>query len=1595
METNACHYNLTKIQNNIAGENVYLDSYPAQIHFLMIDKCNVKCIMCGGDYFRSKTGRMITLEKFKTMAANLKLENAKAIVLAGAGDPLLNKDVVPIIQYVKQTYPHISITITTNGLALLPSLSERLIESGVDLVNISINSATRGTYKRIMQVDGFETVCKNAKAFADQRNRSGKPIAFQFSAAINELNIKELPRLVELGKEVGINSINLFYTRFYPERIRHLNIDDPANRLENSASLFFHQQLSDETVIQAKTMAHRHGIAFSHEPLFQEHAAPCACTWPMIQLMVGFDGEIYPCGGSEVHFREKVEGGVYDFGNALQNPVDTFWNNELYRALRISSRQGDVCIVPECHCCANTINPNDIRSHIMEWDADGAADCAVPSQSLDGTACSSCSSEPASPLISVIVPTFNRPRQLVVAVQSILEQTYRNFEIVVVNDCGADVEAVISPLNTRNNITYVKHGKNQGLGAARNTGIRNSSGQYIALLDDDDIFFPSHLETAVKELNESLPVVYTDAVRATYEKKGDGYELTGKHIPYSIDFDRNKLLLTNISPVNCFVFDKSLALKAGLFNETLTTLEDWDFWIRLSALTPFRHIKIPTVQVNWRTDGTTMTSSLQSEFQKNREAIYHKNRHAINAIPNADEIMAEFAAIWSADSGNSSQIVHLNEPATKDLVSIVILTFNQLEYTKECVESLKRWTPEPHEVVFVDNASRDGTTKWLERLVRDNKNYKLIKNKENAGFARGCNQGIAASQGEFILLLNNDVVVSEGWLSGLLGCLNHAPNAGIVGPMTNCIDGPQQVFSEEYRSVKDLNAYATRFRTKYRHRRIQLRRIIGFCMLFRRTLVEQIGMLDESFGIGNFEDDDFCVRAALAGHKNYIAGDVFIHHYGSRSFSGNRIDSGSLMSVNIKIFEEKWTGLDPRTPLGKKVLALEVIAKTETSNQKGDLEQAVAALIEAIRYAPEEKEIYYQLAGILMDAKLYNEALDAVDSISPAAKGDLRYLEIIAYCKDSLGKDVGELTDGILEKDQSYAPALNLKGVLAHKQGNDGSAEDFLLKAIAADPGYGEPYTNVGLLKWAAGEHDEALDYLEKGFILSPTTQDNIALYHSAVTEMKRFSRAEGLARDAVALHPANKRILFFLIDTLINQDKYERAMDEIENAMLTIGIDEGILSAALEIRNRVGIKKIDESKNRGTLSLCMIVKDEEKHIARCLLSAKPVVDEMIVVDTGSRDKTKDIAKAYGARVFDFSWTNDFSNARNHSLSLATGDWVLVLDADEVISYRDYDALERIVRKKPARAIAYSMATRNYTNEVTAKGWTANDRKYTKEQAGTGWFPSYKVRLFVNDKRIAFQNPVHEFVEASLEREGIGVKLLDIPVHHYGRFDRNKLLAKGREYFLLGIEKIEQMKGDIKALKELAVQASELGEFETGVELWKKVIDLDRNDPAAFLNISYAYMKMGKYEEALSMSRRATELDPTMKEAVLNYAGSELIVGEISKAISALKNLMQTDPDYPPALALAGAAYYVGGQKEKGFRFLERLRKKGFNCAEFLEEQYYGVVTQGKLDQGLSLLEVAMRTGNITKDTHRLFAECQARQDTYPAEWEEVLSQTV
>jgi GT2 family glycosyltransferase/Flp pilus assembly protein TadD len=709
-------------------------------------------------------------------------------------------------------------------------------------------------------------------------------------------------------------------------------------------------------------------------------------------------------------------------------------------------------------------------------------------------------------LISVIVPTFNRPHMLKEALGSILSQTYRDFEIIVVNDSGTDVSQLIQNFQDPR-IKYFQQKRTTGPAAARNTGIKNAAGRYIALLDDDDIFYPQHLATAAEALNDQYPVVYTDAVRASYAKCGDTYTLIRKSVPYSMEFDRNKLLIGNIAPINCFVFDKQLALKAGLFNESLGTLEDWDFWIRLSSLKPFKHIAQATVQVNWRKDGTTLTSSLGHEFKKNREKIYKKYQNEIKQIPNIREISEEFNQIWANDWQELPQ-----------LTSIVILTFNQIDYTKKCIESVFKHTKEHFELIVVDNGSSDGTLEYLQSELRDHRpeiRIKILRNKHNLGFAAGNNQGIAAAKGDYVLLLNNDVVVTRGWLQRLLACVEQNPETGLVGPRTNYAAGPQRVSEVSYdlTNLVGLEQFAEEFAGKNKGQSRDQWRIVGFCMLIKRKVIEKIGGLDTRYGLGNFEDDDFCIRAKLAGFNAKIAQDCYVHHFGGKTFSGAKIDYQESLNENWEIFKQKWD-IPAQIPPGP---TYQVVLPKQGFDPNG-------------HYCP-------------LIAKKTSKEPDNEKLSNFSKKNDF---------EDSRFSDLGFKTQTNPNHKKNMNPGgIDMENYEKMYQGiqpllNSSNTEDAiaaLTNMVDSFPDFAQAHNDLGVLLYKQGEKEHALKHYEQAVQLDGgniTFKKNLADFY--YVEQGLIEDALKLYVDVLAIHPEDVETLLITGHICVGLQRFDDA---------------------------------------------------------------------------------------------------------------------------------------------------------------------------------------------------------------------------------------------------------------------------------------------------------------------------------------------------------------------------------------------------------------------------------------------------------------------
>jgi GT2 family glycosyltransferase len=247
--------------------------------------------------------------------------------------------------------------------------------------------------------------------------------------------------------------------------------------------------------------------------------------------------------------------------------------------------------------------------------------------------------------------------------------------------------------------------------------------------------------------------------------------------------------------------------------------------------------------------------------------------------------------------------------------SIVMVTYNNLTYTRNCLTSIFTKTRYPnYEIIVVDNGSTDGTPAYLTQLSQARADLEVIVNDQNLGFARANNQGIAASTGRYIVLLNNDTLVTRGWLGGLVEHLRD-PRVGAVDPVTN-MAGNEARIDVDYAMLESMDIFAVRYTTRHMDETLEVAMLPMFCLAMRREVYEEVGPLDERFGVGMFEDDDYARRLKLAGYKTIVAQDVFIHHIGNASFGQLGADAyRQVFEQNRALYEEKW-GMPWEPPVG-------------------------------------------------------------------------------------------------------------------------------------------------------------------------------------------------------------------------------------------------------------------------------------------------------------------------------------------------------------------------------------------------------------------------------------------------------------------------------------------------------------------------------------------------------------------------------------------------------------------------------------------------------------------------------------------------------
>lgn len=350
---------------------------------------------------------------------------------------------------------------------------------------------------------------------------------------------------------------------------------------------------------------------------------------------------------------------------------------------------------------------------------------------------------------------------------------------------------------------------------------------------------------------------------------------------------------------------------------------------------------------------------------------------------------------------------------------------------------------------------------------------------------------------------------------------------------------------------------------------------------------------------------------------------------------------------------------------------------------------------------------------------------------------------------------------------------------------------------------------------------------------------------------------------------------------------------------------------------NRVAVKQ------RGRVSCCMIAADEEPRIRRSIGSVRYLVDEVIVVDTGSCDGTGEAARSAGARVIHVPWHGDFSEARNAALASATGEWILVLDADEVIEESDHGRIRALMSEAAGRAFRFEQRT--YCNEPATFAMQPLLHPSEMSRGARGFFACRQVRLFRRDGGARYHGRVMEEIESSLDANGVDVIDADIVIHHYGRLEPDERVYRKTLAFLGSASgRCAVHRHNVPFAFEIAVQLFALDNVEEARDLVTRCLDV-APESWQFLNLrGLIDLGSGRTHDAIDSFRRAIDINGDAHELYYNLGAALMEKGAPGPALLNFELGIAIAGDDARLLEQAAAAAHAAGKMEQARGYIDR-----------------------------------------------------------------------
>jgi GT2 family glycosyltransferase len=468
--------------------------------------------------------------------------------------------------------------------------------------------------------------------------------------------------------------------------------------------------------------------------------------------------------------------------------------------------------------------------------------------------------------ILIVMPTYNRSENIEKSIEMINNQSYKNWTFLIIDDGSLEThktkfKEIKEKHKNNNKLIFMENETNLHIAKTLNKGIQylldHGSFTHFTWISDDNTYYTNFIEELQ---NNNTYFSYSS---------WDIQQLDGSKCTNKTKYKSFNDLLDNFNGCASFMWTKQAIQRTGYYTENINGCEDYEYLLRTFKMNKHackhacKHINIPLMKYIRSSDNLFMKD--KDNILNLKSKIIQTYNHIINNDIN---------------------------------LSIVLLCFNKIEYTKQCIDSvLKNTFNDNYELIIVNNGSTDGTYEYLNKIKSNN--IKIIHNKSNLGFSKGMNIGVNNTHGKYLILLNNDTIVSENWEFELIKTLESDDNIFAVTPTTNN-SGNESRINVEHNSPNDffkkvkINNYGSILNASS---------LALFCGAFKNHEFKNIGYLDEKY-LNGWEDDDLYDRILLLNKRVVINRKSIVYHFGNVTVGKNAYNS--IDNNNRLYYEKKW-----------------------------------------------------------------------------------------------------------------------------------------------------------------------------------------------------------------------------------------------------------------------------------------------------------------------------------------------------------------------------------------------------------------------------------------------------------------------------------------------------------------------------------------------------------------------------------------------------------------------------------------------------------------------------------------------------------------